>query len=256
MLDSAKRQHTADSSTAYMSSSSTRSLPIGQAAVVIDNGQYERNPLPHAQPANVVVDKGAGAPRKTHKLVRIAMLFPFHALNMCLGAALWVPSVLLSLASLPLWCSSDDSSASSLVTTATAFARLDIRLANFTISYQSSSQPLIQLSPRLASGSGPAVARAFTYFATLKLLTALLSLVACYGTFGTVLIAIISNGTVTGIPGVDTTFAEDPNKYVLYVLLRFAIGCLAVLRVAPRSVKATRFFCGLRDSEHESCAVV
>lgn len=250
-----QQQQVAGSSTLYVASTSTRNLQINCNAVPVNNNQHTMYPLPQAQPIDVTIDEDPAPLQKKPKLERVAMLFVFHALNMCLGAVLSVPSALMTLVSLPLLCQRDGSSCSVLVNIACTFARLDIRLTNFIIPYLGTHQPPIELSPRLDAGSGLAMVRTFVYFWTLKLLTGLLSFIACYGTFGTVLVAIISNGTITGIPGVVATFAETPGKYLLYVLLRFLIGCLCVLRVAPRSVKATKAFCGLRDVDREEAVL-
>jgi hypothetical protein len=249
-----QHQHsTTHSTTPYVSSASSRQLPIHATAAPVNSGQAY--PLPAAQP--ISYDSIDELPTKP-KRVRVPRLFVFHVLNMLLGALLWTPSFLLALVSLPLWCKRDDSSCatpSALQKIALTFAQIDIRLANFTVAYLGEPKPSIRMSPRLEVGSGAAVARVFTYFATIKLLTVLGSFVAVYGTVGTILLAILSNGTAVGLPHVHVTFADDAALYLVLLLLRFVIGCVCVLRSAPRAVLATKFFCGLRDSEREAAAL-
>lgn len=258
-----QHQLTAGSTTPYVSSASSRQLPTHATAVPVGGDQHMTHPLPQPQPqtqqsvAAVNYDSIAVLPKKP-KRVRVVRLFVFHVLNMCLGALLWTPSVLLTLVSLPLWCKRDDSSSATplaLSKIAETFAKVDIRLANFAVEYLREPRLSIRLSPRLESGHGPTVARVFVYFATIKLMTTLGSFIAVYGTVGTVLLAILSNGTAVGLPHVHVTFAHNPELYLILLLPRFIIGCVCVLRTAPRSVLATKVFCGLRDSEREAAAL-
>lgn len=255
MLNVSKQhQHSAArSATPYVSASSSRQLPTHTTAVPVDADRAYS--LPAVQPASYdSIDKPPTKPKR----VRVPRLFVFHVLNMLFGALLWTPSFLLALVSMPLWCKRDDSSCATpslLQKIALAFAQVDIRLANFTVAYLAEPKPSIRASPRLKAGSGTAVACVFAYFATIKLLTVLGSFVAVYGTVGTILLAILSNGTAVGLPHVHLTFADDAALYLVLLLLRFIIGCVCVLRSAPRAVLATKFFCGLRDSEREAAAL-
>lgn len=258
--------------TPYVSAGSARQLPVfgGDHAAAVHTSSLElAKPAAHAVAVNVNVNaNGDGyangaqgpytnlaTPTQQPKYVRVGMLFGFHAMNMCLGALAWVPAVLLTLVSIPLWCMStseeDGSEGGCFARLARLLADVDIKLANYAAPFVLKQREPIYRSPRLDAGVGPAVAKVFVYFASVKLLTALFSFIAVYGTVGTVVVAIASGGNSTGLPGSDTTFSDNAGKYLLLLLLRIIIGCFSVLRSAPRSLKVTRFFCGMRMEEQQ-----